>query len=98
MALKHLDAPYLEYATIGQRIKTSRLNWGWTQSRLASFLNMNQASVSFWESDLVVPNGSTLKALEILFRLPEMAIETGKGFILTDPPEANSRMVLVSLV
>ena len=65
-------------------------------------LRVDQASISFWERDRIVPSGSALVALATLFRLDPESLETGRGFVVPDPPsqpshKRNGRKLLRSL-
>jgi len=78
--------------SLGDRIKAVRMSWKWSQAELAGALKVDQASVSFWESDKIKPSGSSLIALAALFRVSLAALERGRGFTLPDPlarPGAN---------
>ena len=96
--------PELEpsYHSLGERIKTVRSAWGWSQEEMAAMLRVDQASISFWERDRIVPSGSAMVALATLFRLDTDSLETGKGFVVPDPPsqpshKRNGRKLLRSL-
>ena len=71
---------------IGMRIRAIRRNWKWSQARLAEALMVDQASISFWERDKIVPSGSAMVALAALFRTSVTALEKGEGFVVPDPP------------
>jgi len=73
-------------ATLGERIRAIRTAWGWSQSQVCGLLHVDQASISFWERDRVIPSGSALVALAALFRCSVEALETGSGFVISDPP------------
>ena len=49
--------------SFGGRIKAVRLTWGWSQQKLAEAVNVDQASISFWERDKIKPSGTGLLAL-----------------------------------
>jgi transcriptional regulator with XRE-family HTH domain len=72
--------------TFGQRIRAVRSAWGWSQLRVASALGLDQATVSFWEQDKIVPGGTSTVALSALFRMSIESLETGRGFVIPDPP------------
>ena len=73
-------------ATLGERIRAVRTAWGWSQTQVCDLLHVDQASISFWERDRIIPSGSALVALAALFRCSVEALETGKGFVISDPP------------
>jgi transcriptional regulator with XRE-family HTH domain len=71
---------------MGERIKAVRTAWGWSQEEMASALRVDQASISFWERDRIVPSGSAMVALAGLIRTSPEALETGKGFVVPAAP------------
>ena len=75
-------------ASLGQRIRAVRIAWGWTQGTLAKVLGSAQSLVSEWEKDVSRPSGASLTALAKLFHTTASALSTGKGFKISDPPEA----------
>ena len=75
-------------ASLGQRIRAVRITWGWTQGTLAKALGSAQSLVSEWEKDVSRPSGASLTALAKLFQTTAAALSTGKGFKISDPPEA----------
>lgn len=75
-------------ATLGQRIRSVRIAWGWTQAALARALGSRQHVVSDWEKDVSRPNGTSMVALAALFRVSQVSLETGKGFKIPDSPDA----------
>ena len=75
-------------ASLGQRIRAVRITWGWTQGTLAKALGSVQSLVSEWEQDVGRPSGAALTALAKLFHTTASALSTGKGFKISDPPEA----------
>jgi transcriptional regulator with XRE-family HTH domain len=77
------DAPL---ATFGQRIRAVRGAWGWSQLKLASTLGLDQATISFWEQDKIIPGGTSTVAIAALFRTSIESLETGAGFVIPDPP------------
>lgn len=85
------DTETIPVTTLGQRLKALRVHSDWTQQTVAQILRMDQASISFWETDKVVPMGSSLVALAALFRVSVEALETGKGFLLTNPAFTTTR-------
>ena len=72
--------------SFGGRIKAVRLTWGWSQQKLAEAVNVDQASISFWERDKIKPSGTGLLALASLFRTSVTALVDGTGFHTPDPP------------
>lgn len=90
------------FQTLGERIKAVRTAWAWSQEEMATTLRVDQASISFWERDRIVPSGSAMVALATLFRLEPGALETGRGFVVPDAPsqpshKRNGRKTLRSL-
>ena len=79
---KKKPAPEYPVATLGERIKSTRRHWQWSQERLAMALHCNQASISYWESDHFPPSGTALVALAALFGCSVSALETGEGFVI----------------
>jgi len=75
-------------SSLGQRIRVVRVAWGWTQAALAKALGSSQSIVSEWEKDISKPSGAPLLALANLFGLSVNALETGRGFKVSDPPDA----------
>lgn len=73
-------------STLGERIKTIRLAWRWSQEEMANALHVDQASISFWERDRIIPSGSALVALASLFRISAKSLEQGHAFRIPDPP------------
>jgi len=74
--------------SLGQRIRAVRITWGWTQGTLAKALGSAQSLVSEWEKDVSRPSGASLTALAKLFQTTASALSTGKGFKISDSPEA----------
>jgi len=78
-------------ATLGQRIRAVRIAWGWTQGTLAKALGSAQSLISEWEKDISRPSGASLTALARLFHNTTSALSTGRGFKISDPPDAEPR-------
>ena len=78
-------------ASLGQRIRAIRIAWGWTQGTLAKALGSAQSLISEWEKDISKPSGASLTALARLFHSTTAALSTGKGFNISDPPNAEHR-------
>ena len=78
-------------ASLGQRIRAVRIAWGWTQGTLAKALGSAQSLISEWEKDISKPSGASLTALAKLFHNPTAALSTGKGFKISDPPDAEAQ-------
>ncbi|MBP1627344.1 MAG: family transcriptional regulator [Holophagaceae bacterium] len=83
-------------STLGERIRSIRLAWGWTQKTLAQTLGSAQSLVSEWEKDIGKPSGAPLTALAKLFRVSQTALETGEGFKIPEPPDARPNGGLMS--
>jgi len=73
-------------ATLGDRIKSVRRTWKWSQQEMAEALRVDQASISFWERDKIRPSGSAIVALASLFRTSVDALEGGSEFNIPDSP------------
>jgi transcriptional regulator with XRE-family HTH domain len=87
--LRKIRLPFADSAnpaTLGQRVRAVRTAWGWSQLKLASTLGLDQATVSFWEQDKITPGGTSTVALSALLRMSIETLETGKGFVIPDPP------------
>lgn len=65
---------------LAKHIRDIRVVWGWSQERLAKALHCDQASISFWERDKIVPSGVSLVALACLCGTTVYALQTGKGW------------------
>lgn len=76
--------------SLGQRIRAVRIAWGWTQGTLAKALGSAQSLVSEWEKDISRPSGASLTALAKLFHTTAPTLSTGKGFKISEPPEAKA--------
>ena len=72
--------------SVGDRIRSVRRTWRWSQEQLAATLKVDQATISFWERDLIRPGGSALLALASLFRVRVEALEKGRDFRIPDCP------------
>lgn len=72
--------------TLGMRVRLVRKAWGWSQDDLAKALGTDQQVVSYWERDQIEPSRAFLRLLIELFRMPEAALKTGKGFTIPDCP------------
>jgi len=83
-------------ATLGQRIRSIRLAWGWTQATLAKSLGTLQHVVSDWEKDVSRPTGTSMVALAMLFRVSQVSLESGEGFAIPDSPDAKPSGGLMS--
>jgi transcriptional regulator with XRE-family HTH domain len=73
-------------ASLGDRIKSVRRTWKWSQQEMAEALRVDQASISFWERDKIRPSGSAIVALASLFRTSVEALEGGHEFNIPDSP------------
>ena len=84
--------------TLGQRIRSVRKAWGWTQKELATLLHVAQNAVSQWATDRSKPIGPVKARLLTLFQISEDALVLGKGFTIPDlaqPPSAEMTGPLV---
>jgi DNA-binding XRE family transcriptional regulator len=75
--------------TLGCRIKSVRIAWGWSQEKLAYAIQVNQASISYWEQDRITPSGSAMVALVALFGCTLSSILTGVEWAI---PEAHANI------
>lgn len=80
--LKKLPVP----DSLGARIRTIRVRWGWSQVRLAEAIGSDQRTLSSWERDRYPVPGPALTLLATLFQQTEAALVHGKGFKIPDPP------------
>lgn len=55
---------------IGQMIRDARLRKGWTQTELATKLNVKQGTVGCWEIGYTFPRPGTLVRLSDLLEIP----------------------------
>lgn len=81
---------------LGERIRGVRESWGWSQEDIAEVLRVDTASVAFWESGKIKPSGSAMVALAALLRTNVEALESGKGFVIPDPPSRFKTLVIQS--
>lgn len=72
--------------TLGERIKSVRMNWHWTQAELGAALNTDQTAVSGWERERTTPSGPTLAALASLFQSTPEVLLSGRGFTIPIAP------------
>lgn len=56
----------MSLSPLARNIQAARQAWGWSQERLAKALHCDQASISLWERDKIVPHGTSLVALACL--------------------------------
>lgn len=75
--------------SIGERIRTVRMAWGWTQEELGRALNTDQTAVSTWERDKVRPSGAALAAITQLFGMDPEELDK-KGFQIPPAPRTIS--------
>jgi len=91
--------------SVGERIRQLRVDWNWTQARLAKALNTDQRTVSQWERGIHAPSGAALGSLVWLTGVSPEVWTSGDGFRTPDPPqidpgqlmEANRRGLAVIL-
>ena len=72
--------------TFGERLRRTRLAWGWSQGRLAETLGSNQRLVSHWERDIAKPSGAALTAISSLLGMSTEVLLTGDGFTIPSMP------------
>ena len=77
-----------EVRTFGDRVRSMRVPWGWSQTQLADALGVDQKTVSRWEVSPTpgIPSDAALKSLEGMTGLSATAWLTGEGWALPDPP------------
>lgn len=66
--------------SLGERIRSVRLAWGWTQGELGQAVNTDQTAVSAWERGIAEPSGAAMAALSSLFGVTPECLETGDHF------------------
>ena len=66
--------------TIGTRIKTTRLAWGWTQAQMAKALRCPTGMIGSWEQDRPAISGLSIVAMCALMGATYEALTTGEGF------------------
>ena len=72
--------------TVGERIRSTRKAWRWSQERLAKTLGCDQATVSFWEMSRITMSGTAMVAICALFGCSRRVFETGVGFVVPAAP------------
>jgi transcriptional regulator with XRE-family HTH domain len=72
--------------TLGRNIHDTRKAWGISQQALATALRCDQASVSFWERDVVVPSGAALTALSCLIGISVEQLLDVDAFVVPAGP------------
>jgi transcriptional regulator with XRE-family HTH domain len=75
--------------TLGARIKNTRTLWGWPQEKLAKCLQVDQASISFWERDKIIPSGSAQVAICALFDCDQFALLDGDCWSVPAQPRVD---------
>ncbi len=79
-------SPLTSPKSFGERLRSVRTGWGWSQDRLAEVLGSNQRLISHWERDIAKPSGAALTALSSLLGMSTEALLTGDGFTIPDMP------------
>ena len=72
--------------SFGERLRRTRLAWGWSQGRLAEALGSNQRLVSHWERDIAKPSSAALTAIASLLGMSTETLLTGDGFSIPNMP------------
>lgn len=85
-----MKKPLAAAKTLGERLRQSRIAWGWSQAQLASALGSNQRLVSHWERDVAKPSAAALSSLSNLLGLSVDALLEGSGFSIPDVPDLDS--------
>lgn len=62
------------------RIRSTRLHFGWSQAQLAVMLAVPQQAVSAWERGLWEPTSPAMTLLCQIFGVAPVALRTGRGF------------------
>jgi DNA-binding XRE family transcriptional regulator len=73
--------------TLGARVRSVRLKWGWPQAEMARVLGVPQQSISSWERDKTDPLGPSMANLCRLFRMTEDELRRPGVFKVPEPPE-----------
>ena len=70
--------------TFGEKLKTARLEAGYTQEELAAILTVSRAAIAKWESDRGMPDVTNLKALaEVLNISTDYLLDDGSSIDLS---------------
>jgi transcriptional regulator with XRE-family HTH domain len=72
--------------TLGGRVREMRIQWEWTQHKLAETLTVSQGTIAKWEESKVEPSGTALTRLEAITGVSAHAWRTGEGWVLPNPP------------
>lgn len=76
----------LKVVTFGDRVRSMRLEWAWTQAELSDALWVSPKTVARWEGAGGTPNPTALKRLEAITGFEPEAWLTGKDWLCPDPP------------
>ena len=80
---------------LGEKIKTARLNLGWTQEELADRIQTTVKTIQRIESGKVKPRATTLRAISEVFQVQfEELITIRDEFLDVDSPPLNYRIIL----
>jgi len=72
--------------TLGSRIESVRTAWNWSQEHMSSALGVDQATISNWNRDRLLPHGVAMVALAALFNCSLQALQHGTGWKLPEGP------------
>lgn len=75
--------------TFGDRVRSLRVQWDWTQEQLATAIGVSQKTLSRWERGGAAAPPPSSAALEGLSRITGISVQTwlsGHGFEVTDQP------------
>ncbi len=72
--------------SFGDRLRTVRQAWGWTQEQMGQALNTDQTTISAWEREKIQPRGPALAAAAQLLGLPMEVLAAGSSIEINIPP------------
>lgn len=70
----------------GERIRATRKEWNWSQTRLALAIGSDQRTLSSWERERYEVPGPALTLLAALFQIPVEALTGEAPFRIMPPP------------
>lgn len=80
--------------TLGERIRTWRLRFEYSQRSLAIAVGVGQSTVAMWERDEHLPTGPAMKQLVRVLGVSEHALVTGEGYeVPARPPTGHGEGV-----
>lgn len=74
--------------TFGDRVRMVRIEWGWSQQRLAEAIGVDQRTISRWErgNGEASPQSAALVGLVGITGISGAAWTSGRGFTFPNPP------------